>query len=151
MLAYMCVLQNCDEVDSYLEAFDNQYCGGCDGYKEVQQIRRAHFIGWFRETILGNGSLALHEDMLALARGPDNAVMHYIGYIVNGYWFHTDTYGATKRTYNSGVCVKGTVVGNREASAFYGILQDIIEMRFSRQSVILFKCRWFDTSSGRNY
>lgn len=90
----------------------------------------------------------MHDDFLDLARGPSRMVVQYRGYLVNGYRFHTESYGVNKGTSNSGVCVRETVAG-RGASDFYDILEDVIEVQFTRQSVVLFRCRWFDTTSER--
>jgi hypothetical protein len=38
----------------------------------------------------------------------------YNGYFVNGYMFHTEEYGLGRKTYNSGVCVKGSTSSELE-------------------------------------
>jgi hypothetical protein len=43
-----------------------------------------------------------------LSPGLKRKVKCYNGYFVNGYVFHTEEYGHERKTYNSGVCVKGS-------------------------------------------
>lgn len=83
-----------------------------------------------------------------LACGPFREVHTWPQYNVNGYKFHTETYGSNKSTMNSGVCIKGTNYAEFE-SDYYGILTDIIELEYpnpttKRTRVVLFKCDWFD-------
>lgn len=68
---------------------------------------------------------------------------------MNGYKFHTKSYGETKRTSNHGVCIKGSVYADVEED-FYGTLVEIIEVSYSGQGnqVVLFKCEWYDTTRG---
>ncbi|GKV22332.1 hypothetical protein SLEP1_g32212 [Rubroshorea leprosula] len=51
---------------------------------------------------------------------------------------------------NSGVCVKGTTFNDE--SDYYGSLKEIIEFQYFdsyvHQSVILFKCEWYDINKG---
>ncbi len=70
--------------------------------------------------------------------------------MVNGFRFHTHTYGSTKSTANWGVCVKGDT-GSSGGFDFYGIVDDIIEIQYSGAKpnfVTLFKCTWFDPTRG---
>jgi len=44
----------------------------------------------------------------SLSLGPERKVKCYNMYFVNGYVFHTEEYGHERKTYNNGVCVKGS-------------------------------------------
>lgn len=73
-------------------------------------------------------------------------VKTYSGYIVNGFKFQTHSACSGKSTTNSGVCVKGTSLGEGEAD-FYGILNEIVEIEYPNmpiKRVVLFTCEWFD-------
>lgn len=66
----------------------------------------------------------------------------YNGYFVNGYVFHTKTYGETRLTWNSGVNLKGNF-------EYYGVLKEVIELRYiGNNSVVLFNCDWRDSVRG---
>lgn len=71
----------------------------------------------------------------------------YDHYYVNGYNFHTYTYGKNKSTMNYGVCVKSL-----NGVGYYGILQEVFELVYGGETrsykTILFKCDWFDLENG---
>jgi len=52
------------------------------------------------------GSAPISLSLLGL--GPERKIKCYNGYFVNGYVFHTEEYGHVRKTYNSGVCIKGS-------------------------------------------
>lgn len=49
--AQIYILQNCDEVDKYIAAFDEQYCQGMS-YADTQRTRRLQFLPWFERACL---------------------------------------------------------------------------------------------------
>ena len=69
-------------------------------------------------------------------------------YEVNGYRFRSESYEKKKRrlsTVNSGVLTVG------EELEYYGIIKDIIELKFDGNedfSLVLFECRWFHPIDG---
>ena len=82
--------------------------------------------------------------------GPDMDQVTRSGYKVNGFDFHTKTYGIGKRTTNTGVFVEGDCY-NEVGHAFYGELEEIIELSYKGAyggQINLFRCRWFDTEKG---
>ncbi|KAK8934010.1 hypothetical protein KSP39_PZI015911 [Platanthera zijinensis] len=97
------------------------------------------------------GDSSVSTEFLQLARGPKRGAIHYPGYIVNGFRFHTYEREIRRKTQNSGVLVKGDdQSGGRE---YYGVLKDIIQLEYGvGQKVVLFKCDWWDTyNEGRGY
>ncbi|CAL1389989.1 unnamed protein product [Linum trigynum] len=86
----------------------------------------------------------LHPSMLTLSREPDKRVLHFTGYCINGFRFHTRKHEATKTGQNSGVMVQ------REDAVripYYGVIKDIIELRYTEGlRVVLFECEWYDTT-----
>ncbi|PHT46235.1 hypothetical protein CQW23_15393 [Capsicum baccatum] len=80
--------------------------------------------------------------------GPLRKAKSWPVYFVNGYKFHTSSWGEGQSTYNSGVCVTG--VGQDDiTSEYYSILKEIIEFEWPMTSfmkLVLFYCDWFDPS-----
>ena len=65
---------------------------------------------------------------------------------MNGFKFHTESYGSYRATNNTGVYIKGSVYNETE-SDYYGTLVEVIELEFEALPVkrtVLFKCEWFD-------
>jgi hypothetical protein len=80
-------------------------------------------------------------------------VKSYDIYEVNGYRFCSENYEKKKRklsTINSTVLVSGDD-GNGKDLEYYGIIKDIIELKFDGNddfSLVLFECRWFHPTNG---
>jgi hypothetical protein len=83
----------------------------------------------------------------SLSLGPERKVKCYNRYFVNGYVFHTEEYGHERKTYNSGVCVKGSTSSELEVDS-YGRLEEVVELQYhsGQKRVFLFKCYWYDTT-----
>jgi hypothetical protein len=58
--------------------------------------------------------------------GPERKVKCYNEYFINGYVFHTEEYEHGRKTYNSGVCVKGSTCNEFEVD-YYGKLEEVVE------------------------
>jgi len=71
------------------------------------------------------GSAAISLSLLCL--GPERKVKCYNRYFVNGYVFHTEEYGHRRKTYNNGVCIKGSTSSEFEVD-YYGRLEEVIEL-----------------------
>ena len=56
------------------------------------------------------------KSLSSLSLGLERKVKCYNGYFVNGYVFHTEEYGQGRKTYNCGVCVKGSTSSQTEES-----------------------------------
>jgi hypothetical protein len=61
--------------------------------------------------------------------------------------FHTEKYRQSRKTYNSGVCVKGPASNDFEVNSVK--LEDVIELQYHSEQdrVFLFKCYWYDTTN----
>jgi len=61
--------------------------------------------------------------------------------------FHTEEYGQGRKTYNNGVCVKGSTSSELEVD-YYGRLEEVVELQYHNEQniVFLFKCYWYDTT-----
>jgi len=118
------------------------------------------------------------NDLKFLARGPLENANRFTAYNINGFKFWTLTQDEGLRTQNSGVfltsnttcvsssvdrnvfltsnttCVSSSVDRNlRQAKlSYYGKLEDIIELNYyGLFKVVLFKCKWADTTRERGY
>jgi hypothetical protein len=91
------------------------------------------------------GSAAISLSLLSL--GPERKVKCYNGYFVNGYVFHTEECMHGIKTYNIGVCIKGSTSSEFEVD-YYGRLEEVIELQYHSEQnrVFLFKCYWYDTT-----
>jgi len=81
------------------------------------------------------------KSLSSLSLGPERKCKCNNGYFINGYVFHTEEYGQGRKTYNSGVCVKGSTSSELEVD-YYGRLEEVVE----HNRVFLFKCYWYDTT-----
>ena len=75
----------------------------------------------------GRNNLPRDSHLYYLSQGPFTEVRSYNVCFVNGYKFHTDSYGKSKSTVNSGVCIRGSNYSYDEDD-FYGILKEIVEV-----------------------
>jgi len=83
----------------------------------------------------------------SLSLSPERKVKCYNGYFVNGYIFHTKEYGHGRKTYNNGVCIKGSTSSEFEVD-YYGRLEEVMELQYHSEQnrVFLFKYYWYDTT-----
>nr|XP_017239698.1 PREDICTED: uncharacterized protein LOC108212485 [Daucus carota subsp. sativus] len=151
LAAHTYVLLNCDEIDEYVRLYDAELKVKHPNIsdKDIQVNRYNGFSLWIKDKALSEGSM-IPANVQALAMGPDMDQVSYNGYKVNGYDFHTKTYGSGKRTMNSGVCVQGDRYDELNKS-FYGELEEIVELSYKGTYggyINMFKCRWFDSDKG---
>ena len=87
------------------------------------------------------------KSLSSLSLRPKRKCKCYNGYFVNGYVFHTEEYGQGRKTYNNGVCVKGSTSSELEVD-YYGRLEEVVELQYHNEQniVFLFKCYWYDTT-----
>ncbi|KAK1667840.1 hypothetical protein QYE76_055999 [Lolium multiflorum] len=138
------VLNNCDDVERYINEF-RQELGG-RGVRDIEETVQREFAGWFANHVrqLDNAS----EDLKSLAAGPDRRVVVYAGCNVKGARFRTLTRDKDLKTQNSGVATKGSF-GDADETEYYGVLQEVLELQYGTnkhgdRSVYLFRCDWFD-------
>jgi hypothetical protein len=91
------------------------------------------------------GSAVISLSLLRL--GPERKFKCYNGYFVNEYVFHTEEYEHGRKTYNCGVCIKGSTSSEFEVD-YYGRLEEVIKLQYHSEHnrVFLFKCYWYDTT-----
>jgi len=85
------------------------------------------------------------KSLSSLSLGPERKVKCYNGYFVNGYVFHTEEYGHRRKTYNIGICVKGSTSSKLEVD-YYDRLEEVVELQYHSEQnrVFLFNCYWYD-------
>jgi hypothetical protein len=86
--------------------------------------------------------------LYSLSLSPERKVKCYNGYFVNGYVFHTEEYGHGRKTYNIGVCVKGSTCNEFQVD-YYGKLEEVVQLQYHSEQnrVLLSKCYWYDTTN----
>lgn len=142
---HLYILLNCDAVDMFIREFDEQFCTGLNGDAERTVMRQTHFQDWFNAAMENKVYREGTTELLALSRQPKLRVRRYNRYIVNGFRFHTMSYGSCRRSCNTGVCVRAS--DDDEASNWYGFLEDVLELRFGLYTVVMFKCQWYDITN----
>jgi len=87
------------------------------------------------------------KSLSSLSLGLERKVKCYNGYFVNGYVFHTEEYEHGRKTYNDGVCVKGSTCSKLEVD-YYGRLEEVVELQYHSEQnrVFLFICYLHDTT-----
>jgi hypothetical protein len=73
----------------------------------------------------GNTSVTLN----LLSLDPKRKVKCYNKYFINRHVFHIKEYGYDRKTYKSGVCVKGSTSNEFEVN-YYGKLEEVIELKY---------------------
>ncbi|KAK6775950.1 hypothetical protein RDI58_026951 [Solanum bulbocastanum] len=79
--------------------------------------------------------------MKEVALGPESQVLTINKYCVNGFKFQTEKVSRNKTTNNSGVYIQGDVDGIGQTIEYYGVIQEIIEVRYSgwpKKKIVLF-------------
>lgn len=83
------------------------------------------------------------SELLSLALGPDLRVTNYSGCMVNGVKFLNQDRDNYRTTQKRGVRVEGE--HNNDIIDFYGVLKEVVELRYRSYRVVLFKFDWFDS------
>ena len=74
------------------------------------------------------------NELVAIARGPNNVARKFSGFIINGFRYHTKICDKQRKTQNSGVVV------DVNGKSYYGVLTDIIELDYYRKfKIVMFK------------
>ncbi|CAH9126914.1 unnamed protein product [Cuscuta epithymum] len=113
---------------------------------DVAKERMTHFAAWF-ESMAQQSPQNFTPQLIELSQWPKKKARSYGGSYVNGFKFHTRKYGNGKRSSNWGVCVLGETSGDGRYD-FYGIIDDIIEVRYKQNEVTIFRGTWFDPTNG---
>ncbi|KAK6786392.1 hypothetical protein RDI58_014917 [Solanum bulbocastanum] len=110
------------------------------GFFDVMEHHPIHLV---QEARLGgpeDGCIYLRVKEVAL--GPESQVLTMNKYCVNGFKFQTEEVSRNKKTNNSGVYIQGDVDGTGQTIEYYGVIQEIIEVRYSswpKKKIVLFR------------
>ncbi|CAH1450858.1 unnamed protein product [Lactuca virosa] len=119
--------------------------------ESVSDLRDKYFAEWFEDKVMYKTPDGSATHLEVIANKPSRHARYYNGYFVNGYKFHTQQYGEGRVTNNFGVCVRGETYNAEQESDYYGIVQEIIEIKYyssGPSTVVLFNCIWFDNKDG---
>ncbi|GLT85670.1 hypothetical protein SLE2022_038530 [Rubroshorea leprosula] len=152
--AELYVLLNCKEVDVWVTKFEEEV-GVNLSHEQLQRLRTNNFVQWFKNMVINlfSGQYEINEQLIHLVVGPIFEVNVYNGFFVNGFKFLTEEFTSTRKTYNCGVCVKGTTINSADETDYYGVLKEVIELLYygnsgHQETIILFNCDWYDTNRG---
>ncbi|KAK2996167.1 hypothetical protein RJ639_029521 [Escallonia herrerae] len=103
------------------------------------------------------GDKRISEELRILARGPNEVVTRYKGFIINGFRFHIKELEQNRKTQNSGLVVNAMTPSFSSARddnpilgdlTYYGVLEEIIELQYSgSKRVVLFRSNWVSKGS----
>ncbi|WVZ13620.1 hypothetical protein V8G54_011186 [Vigna mungo] len=113
---------------------------------EIETRVFKEFVDWFQRRIMNPETInSMSTDLKFLARGPLDNARRFTAYNINGFKFRTLTRDEGLRTQNSGELKASRLI-------YYGKLEDVIELNYYGQfKVVLFKCKWVDTTRERGY
>ncbi|KAB1212871.1 hypothetical protein CJ030_MR5G010171 [Morella rubra] len=140
------VLNNCTEIGPYLE--EHYEIVRTKWPNDFAKKHEEEFPLWFKKQIKekhARSEVCVPPALYALACGAEPRVGSFSGCIMNGMRFHTASMEQFRQTQNSGVVVDGWHDESR--IDFYGVLVDILELRYlDGHKVYLFCCDWWDLS-----
>ena len=110
------------------------------------------FTTWLKEAVLISKDRRICEDDVvhSLVVGPSKKTHFYSPVNQNGKHFRVFTRDTQKKnTYNSRILAYFDV-GMGEKIPFYGVLADIVHVRYGKYDQILFKGMWYDNKGTRS-
>ena len=155
--AHLYILNNTDEVIPFLEAHKAIVKNKNPRQSEKWQLMEHNktFMSWFKSEI--DKEPHSSQTLLWLANGLKFDVVCCQGYEVNNCTFYTKKLDDKSTVQNSGVSLEAEslqfstskdqspVLGSMR---YYGIIEEIWEVDYTKFFVPLFKCKWFDNKSG---
>ncbi|VVA39913.1 PREDICTED: transposon CACTA En/Spm, partial [Prunus dulcis] len=148
-VAHWFVLNNCDEIMAYLDEHEEMMKQEHPSHL-VAQKQHELFPQWFLDSVnklKSSNSPTYSDELYNLAFGPILAEL-FSGCYINGVKFLGAVRDDKLCTQNSGVHVPGE--GESTNIDFYGKLTTVVQLLYKdRYQVIMFKCRWFDSSPNR--
>jgi hypothetical protein len=147
--ANLVVLQHLEVVDPWLiehkSMIVKKYLDRGQQKTEGEIIREhnSSFTCWFKARLLANPpSMSSTEGKLifTLAHGPAPNLATYQAYDINGYTFYTEAKDKNSDYQNSGVMMESLTGDIKER--YYGRIEEIWELNYSREKVPMFCVRW---------
>ncbi|KAK6786231.1 hypothetical protein RDI58_014756 [Solanum bulbocastanum] len=135
------ILLNCSQIQSYVNLFVNTW---------GNEVTYTKFSKWRRNYVYDEYTNVQHLQLVKeVALGPESQVLTMNKYCVNDFKFQSEEVFRNKKTNNSGVYIQGDVDGTGQTIEYYGVIQEIMEVRYSgwpKKKILLFRCEWFDPS-----
>ncbi|XP_052147318.1 uncharacterized protein LOC127766269 [Oryza glaberrima] len=159
--AMIYIYTNMSEMDGFVEKFEQEQwmCSRPPNQKELDKLiwngvgnGKPNLLDWFKK--LCSKDASIHNDLRRLSRGFGLKVKSYVIYEVNGYKFRSEKYEKSKgnlTTVNTGVLAVGIDDNTGKELEYYGIIMDIIELKFDGDEnfkLVLFDCHWFHPVNG---
>ncbi|KAJ1386045.1 hypothetical protein SESBI_41176 [Sesbania bispinosa] len=160
------LLLNCPVVKPYIDEFrafiKRKNRARRPSATEIEKIVTKEFATWFPQRVTNlDITNSIPEEIKFLAKGPMPHAKRYTAYNINGFKFRTVDRDKGLKTQNNGVfltsntlCVASSVDANVQQAdlPYYGKLEDIIELNYyGLFKVVLFKCKWADTTRERGF
>ncbi|XP_075507555.1 uncharacterized protein LOC142544385 [Primulina tabacum] len=117
----------------------------------LQKQHMETFAQWLSKHVCDNSS----DIIQWLAHGPRKHAISYMGYIINGYRFHT--IDVERSTQDSGVSIEADTVCQSSANdyshtvgrvLYYGVIRDIVLLDYYSFKVPVFRCDWANHETG---
>ncbi|KAK6773894.1 hypothetical protein RDI58_029133 [Solanum bulbocastanum] len=128
------VLLNCPEIQSYVNLFVSTW---------GNEVIYTEFSKWLRNYVYHEYSSVQHLQLVKeVALGPESQVLTMNKYCVNGFKFQTEEVSRNKKKNNSSVYIQGDADGIGQTIKYYGVVQEIIEVRYSgwpKKKIVLFR------------
>ncbi|KAK6793731.1 hypothetical protein RDI58_007184 [Solanum bulbocastanum] len=101
------------------------------------------FSKWPRNYVYDEYSSVQHLQLVKeVTVGLESQVLTMNKYCVNCFKFQTEEVSRNKKTNNSGVYIQGDADGTDQTIEYYGVIQEIIEVRYSgwpKKKIVLFR------------
>ncbi|XP_071709264.1 uncharacterized protein [Rutidosis leptorrhynchoides] len=130
--------------------------------RDIQHLHSQEFEEWLSDYVdedMTSRDNRIASDIETLAKGPNEVVNKYKGYIINGFRFHIKDVEKNRTTQNSGVILQALTSSLSSARdndpivgdvTYYGVLKDIIELQYGdEKKVVLFHCDWISSDPVR--
>ena len=155
--AHLYILNNTDEVIPYLSAHKAlvKEQNPRQPEKWILMEHNKTFMSWFKDEIMKDPTVS--ETLIWLANGLKFDVICCTGYTVNNCTYYTKSLDDKSTVQNSGVTLEAEsmhfstskdqnpVLGSMP---YYGVIEEIWEVSYTKFSIPLFKCKWVDNKNG---
>ena len=154
--AHLYILNNTAEVQDYISTHKD-LIRAQHGRMTEQRLLLEHnktFPEWFKQQATNGDSVS--ETIKWLALGLNFNVICWSGYDVNGYSFYTKSQDDKSTMQNSGVMVVAESMyfssskdknPKLAAMPYFGVIEEIWEVDYTKFRVPVFKCKWIDNNS----
>lgn len=155
--AHLYVLNNTDEVHPYLSTHKSFIKEKYPRMHEKWLLNEHNktFLTWFKEEVAKDETVS--DTLRWLALGPNFDVICWCGYDINEYSFYTKSQDVKSTVQNSGVMVVAEAMHFASSKdknpilasiSYFGVIEEIWEVDYTKFKVPVFKCKWVDSKSG---